>query len=229
MSNGETFPITDLTRVQRQPARASYDRALAYAILDEALVCSIGFIADGQAHVLPMSFARLDDRLVFHGAPTSRLMQCLAEGQRICVTVTLLDGLVLARSAMHHSLNYRSVVVFGTPVEITAPEQKLAALARLVEHVVPGRSKETRPPNPQELQATRVVALPLEEVSVKSRRGGPNDSASDFDLPYWAGVIPLALKASPPVPDPTRPPNVPVPESASGYERGVQPPRTEGP
>ena len=220
MFKGSEFLVTARTEVRRRPARASYDRALAYQILDEALVCSVGFIARGEPHVMPMAFARLGDLLILHGAPASRLLTTLCEGPRICVAVTLIDGLVLARSAMHHSLNYRSVVVFGSPFEILDPVEKQAALARLVEHLMPGRSAATRAPNADEVRATRVLALPIEEASVKSRRGDPIDDEGDLGLPYWAGQIPLVLRAATPIPDSGHPPLVSAPAAASCYERG---------
>ncbi|HEY4157148.1 MAG TPA: pyridoxamine 5'-phosphate oxidase family protein [Polyangiaceae bacterium] len=212
--------MTPRTKLQRRPDRGSYDRALAYEILDEALVCSVGFLARGEPHVMPMAFARLDDRLILHGASKSRLVTTLCEGPRICVTVTLLDGIVLARSAMHHSLNYRAVVVFGSPVELVDPDEKRAALVRLVEHVLPGRSAQTRAPNELEMRATRVLALPIEEASVKCRRGGPIDDAEDLALPHWAGQIPLSLQANKPIADAAHSPLGPPPAVALDYARG---------
>ncbi len=169
-----------------------------------------------------MAFARQGERLVLHGATTSRLQGMLATG-RICVGVTLVDGIVLSRSAMHHSLNYRSVVVFGRAEELTDEAEKRAALAAIVDHVLPGRSAETRPPNEVELRATRVFSLPIEEASVKTRRGGPLEDAADLELSYWGGVIPVALTASAPLADATHPPRVPAPEGALRYTRGAHP------
>jgi hypothetical protein len=211
---------TPRTRVKRQPARASYDRALAYSILDEALVCSVGVTVDTGPLVIPMAFARLRDQLILHGANKSRLMTQIAAGTPLCVSVTLVDGLVLARSAMHHSLNYRSVVIFGAAVEIVEAAPKLEALARLVEHVMPGRSQQTRPPNDVELKATRVFALPIEEASVKVRSGGPIDEPEDLELPYWAGEIPLKLHASAPISDADHIPRGEMPATAMQYRRG---------
>jgi len=223
METRNAFPITPATQVRRRPERASYDRAAAYAILDEALYASVGFVADGAPYVIPMIFARLGDRIVLHGASKSRLQLMLATQARLCVTVTLVDGVVLARSAMHHSMNYRSVVVFGKAEELTAEADKRAGLAAIVEHVVRGRSAESRPPNALELKATRVFALPIEEASVKIRQGGPLDDAEDIELPYWAGVIPLTLIAGAPVPDPKHLPRVPAPPTTLAYQRVVAP------
>lgn len=222
METRAVFPVTDATEVHRQPKRATYDRVVAYSILDEALYASVAFVADGAPCVIPMAFARLGDRLVLHGATKSRLQTMLAESARLCVAVTLVDGVVLARSAMHHSLNYRSVVVFGRAEELTTEAEKRAGLAAIVEHVLRGRSTETRPPNALELKATRVFALPIEEASVKRREGGPLDDEEDLGLPYWAGVIPLSLTAGVPVSDPKHAPVVAAPGATRGYQRQTQ-------
>lgn len=215
----DSFAVTPATRVQRSPARASYDRATARAILDEALVATVAFSELDQPFAVPMACARLGEQLVLHAASSSRFARVLASGSKICVTVTLLDALVLARSAMHHSVNYRSVVVLGVPVELTNEEQKLAALARLIEQVLPGRSGACRPPNALELKATRVFALPLEAVSVKRRSGGPIDDAEDLDLPYWAGVVPLGRAENTPIPDAAHPPLGAEPDGLRTYDR----------
>ena len=219
MASPATFPITPETQVKRRPERASYDRALAYAILDEALVATVAFAAGETPFAIPMAFARHGDRLLLHGASSSRLQRLLAGGARVCASVTLLDGVVLARSAMHHSMNYRSVVAFGQATEVVEPAEKLVALARLVDHVLPGRSAETRPPNALELKATRVFALPLEEVSVKCRSGGPLEDAEDLELAHWAGVIPLEVRACAPAADAEHAPLASVPNAAIAYDR----------
>lgn len=216
----KSFTVTERSRVRRQPARASYEASVAYAILDEALVACVGFAIEGRPFVIPMAFARDGDRLIIHAAASSRFSDALSSGTPLCVTVTLLDGVVLARSAMHHSLNYRSVVVFGSALELTREEEKQHALAALVDHVLPGRSHACRPPNALELKATRVLALPLEEVSVKRRAGGPKDDALDLELPYWAGVLPLEQRGLTPVPDGAQAPLAPVPVGALDYRRG---------
>lgn len=219
MSSRTTFPVTAKTRVHRRPERASYDRAVAHAILDEALVATVAFCEGSEPFAMPMLFARLGEQLILHAASSSRVAKVLAAGTPVCVTVTLLDGLVFARSAMHHSLNYRSVVVLGATVEISGEDAKRAALVRLLDHVLPGRSAACRPPNAVELKATGVFALPLEEVSVKRRAGGPLDVAEDLGLPYWAGVVPLAQGAQRPIPDGVHPPLGSQPATLDDYDR----------
>jgi nitroimidazol reductase NimA-like FMN-containing flavoprotein (pyridoxamine 5'-phosphate oxidase superfamily) len=202
MDSLDSFSPTPRTTLRRIPARGSYDRALVHGILDEGLVASVGFCVEGQPYVLPMAYCRRGDQLVLHGASASRLLKIGARGLPLCVTVTLLDGLVLARSAFHQSMNYRSVVVLGNACEIDAAEEKRAALDALLEHLLPGRSTEVRPPSDKELAATRVLQLPIEEVSAKSRTGGPLDDEEDLQWPAWAGLVPLRLTAGTPVPDP---------------------------
>lgn len=219
MEHAHTFPVTARSQVRQRPTRASYDRAVAHAILDEALVAAVGFVDQGQPLVLPMAFARDGERLLLHGSSKSRLQRLLAAGAPLCVTVTLLDGIVLARSAMHHSMNYRSVVVLGQASEIVEEAEKRAALDRLVEHVLPGRARATRPANATELKATCVLSMPLEEVSVKARTGGPIDDEADLALEHWAGVIPLALRAAAPIPDSLHVARAPVPPAALDYAR----------
>jgi nitroimidazol reductase NimA-like FMN-containing flavoprotein (pyridoxamine 5'-phosphate oxidase superfamily) len=221
MEERSTFAPTPQTTIRRLPARGSYDRALAYSILDEALVCTVGFVVDGDPFVIPMAFARHDDRLVLHGAPASRLLGALATGVRACATVTLVDGIVLARSAFHHSMNYRSVVVLGNAVEITDLSEKRAALERLVEHVLPGRSQSARAPNQKELVSTRVLSMPIEQASVKSRSGGPLDDESDADVACWSGHVPLRLTPLAPVADEKYPPRSPLPDAVLRYRRGT--------
>jgi nitroimidazol reductase NimA-like FMN-containing flavoprotein (pyridoxamine 5'-phosphate oxidase superfamily) len=186
----DVFELTDRTAVKRLPDRGSYARADAYAILDEAIVCHLGFTDEaGSPVVIPTAFARDGDLLYVHGSPASRTLRALDGGVPVCVTVTLVDGLVLAKSAFHHSINYRSVVVFGTARAVTDPAAKRAALDNFVDHIVPGRTGDTRPPTEQELKGTLVLAVPLDEASVKTRTGGPIDDEEDVDLPVWAGVV----------------------------------------
>jgi len=192
---------TERTKVRRLPSRASYDRDAIYAILDEALICHAGFAADGQPFVIPTIHWRDGDTLYFHGSAASRMLRTLRGGAQACVTVTLLDGLVLARSAFHHSMNYRSVVVFGNAREVTDRQEKLRVLERLVEHIAPGRSAEVRGPSESELRQTLVLALPLTEASAKVRSGPPLDDVDDYKLRVWAGVIPLKLERGAPVED----------------------------
>jgi uncharacterized protein len=187
-----TIPVTDRTKVRRLANRGNYDRETVHAILDEALVCHVGFVVDGAPVVIPTIHWREEDTLYVHGSAASRMLRSLKDGVDACVTVTLVDGLVLARSAFHHSMNYRSVVVFGK-ARVVDDDEKLRALDSLVEHVVRGRSQEIRPPNERELRQTLVLALPLDEASAKIRTGGPVDDEEDYALPVWAGVVPLKL------------------------------------
>jgi uncharacterized protein len=214
-----TRPSSERTRVRRVPDRARYDRETIYAILDEGLVCHVGFAVEGQPYVIPTIYARVEDRLYFHGSSASRMVHTLREGVAVCVTVTLLDGLILARSAFHHSMNYRSVVVLGTAVEVTDPGERLAVLEAIVNHVVPGRWPEVRWPNQQELRATSVLRLPLDEVSAKMRTGGPLDDKDDLALTCWAGEIPLRLVPQKPVPDPQLAPEIEPSQVVTAYRR----------
>ncbi len=189
------------TTVRRLAARGSYDRATIYAILDQALICHVGFVVDGRPLVIPTIHTRIGDTLYFHGSAASRMLRSLRGGVDACVTVTILDGLVLARSAFHHSMNYRSAVVLGKGREVTDRDEKLRALNALVEHVVPGRTAIARPPNGAELKQTLVIALPLAEASAKIRTGPPVDEEADYALDVWAGVVPVALVKGEPVRD----------------------------
>jgi nitroimidazol reductase NimA-like FMN-containing flavoprotein (pyridoxamine 5'-phosphate oxidase superfamily) len=196
------YTPTPRTQVRRLSARGSYDRELVHGILDEALVCHVGFVQDAQPFVLPMAFARVGERVYLHGAVANRMLGVLASQAPICITVTLLDGLVLARSAFHHSMNYRTVVALGNAFEVLDEAEKRVAFDALVERVRAGRSREARPATAVELKITRVLALDLVEVSAKVRTGPPRDDAEDMSLPCWAGVIPLTLAAGTPIDDP---------------------------
>lgn len=225
MSEQRRAGPTPRTTVERLPERARYDRDTIRAILDEGLVCHVGFVADGRPFVIPSTYARWDDRLVIHGSAASRMVKALAGGAAACVSVTLLDGLVLARSAFHHSMNYRSVVVVGTASEVVDPQEKLRALAAIVEHVAPGRGASVRPPSEIELRATRVVTLPLDEASAKLRTGPPKDDEDDYALPVWAGEIPLGLEPGPAVADPRLAPGIAVPPDVQLWRRPGRPRR----
>lgn len=185
-------------KVERHPERAVSDRGVALAILDEGLICHVGFVADGRPWVIPTMYARDGERLYLHGSPASRMLRCPAGGVDVSVTVTLIDGLVLARSAFSHSLNYRSVVIAGTAKEVSDPEAKLAAMRCLVEHVLPGRWAEVRPPSVKEIATTIVLSLPLDHVSTKVRTGPPIDVKADRTLPVWGGEVPLAVEVGVP-------------------------------
>jgi nitroimidazol reductase NimA-like FMN-containing flavoprotein (pyridoxamine 5'-phosphate oxidase superfamily) len=205
--------------VARRRERASYDRAVHYAILDEALVCHVGFVIDGQPYAMPSTYARIGDQLYLHGSAASRMLRTLGTGVPVCVTVTLLDGIVLARSIFNHSMNYRSVVVLGTAQVVQDPGEKLEALRSISEHILPGRWAESRQPNEQELKATFALRLPITEFSAKVRQGPPIDDEEDYDFRTWAGVIPLETAALPPIPDARCNPEIPVPAYARSYSR----------
>jgi nitroimidazol reductase NimA-like FMN-containing flavoprotein (pyridoxamine 5'-phosphate oxidase superfamily) len=203
---------TPRTRVRRLPPRGHYDRATIDAILDEALVSHLGFAVDGQPYVIPTLHARLGDHVYVHGSAASRALEQLASGIPACLTVTLVDGIVLARSIFNHSINYRSVVVLGSAVEIDEPDEKLAALAAFSERILPGRWDEVRPPTRKELKATSILRLPLDEASAKVRSGPPGDDEPDYAIPVWAGVIPTALVQGTPVADPKLAFDLPAPK-----------------
>jgi nitroimidazol reductase NimA-like FMN-containing flavoprotein (pyridoxamine 5'-phosphate oxidase superfamily) len=215
----ETLQPTARTTLRRLPKRGVFDREAVNAILDEALVCHVGFAVEGQPYVIPTTYARQGDRLAIHGSAASRMLRTLTGGVPVCVTVTLLDGLVLARSAFHHSMNYRSVVVLGTAVEVTDPAQKAAALDAIVEHVMRGRAAQVRPGNANEMKATSVLALPIEEASAKVRTGPPIDDDEDYALPIWAGVLPLRMVPGAPVPDERLLPGLAAPDNVTAYSR----------
>lgn len=214
------FPRTERTTLKRLPKRGVYDRKLVYGILDEGLFCHVGFAVDSRPFVIPTGYARVEDQLYVHGSQASRMLRTLAGGIDVCVTVTLLDGLVLARSAFHHSMNYRSVVIFGRATVVEEEQAKLAALFAFSEHVIPGRWNEVREPTEQELRATTVLSLGLAEVSAKVRTGPPLDDEEDYALPVWAGVIPLRLVADKPINDPRLPEGIEPPPYTNNYKRG---------
>ena len=208
---------TERTALKRLPQRGAFERETVYGILDEGFVCHVGFVVEGQPFVIPTAYGRAGDELFIHGSRVSRMLKALREGIPVCVTVTLLDGLVLARSAFHHSMNYRSVVVFGNARVVESDEEKLSALRAFTEHVAPARWQEVRTPNRQELNATLVLALCLNEASAKLRTGPPVDDEEDYALPVWAGVVPLTLEAGEATPDPRLPDNTPLSPSIEGF------------
>ena len=214
-----TFTPTERTILKRLPKRGEFDHAAVYRILDEAFICHVGFVADGKPVVIPTSYGRIDDELYIHGSAASRMLRSLEEGIDVCVTVTLIDGLVLARSAFHHSINYRSVVIFGAAKLVNDPAEKLKALHAFTDHVVPGRWEEVRPPTESELRATLVFKLPLVEVSAKVRTGPPIDDEEDYSLAVWAGVVPLELRAAAPINDDRLPLDIEAPDYARDYAR----------
>lgn len=213
------FQPTQRTLVKRLPKRGLYDRETVNQILDSAFVCHVGFSVDGQPYVIPTNFGRAEDTLYLHGSAASRMLKTLSAGVPVCVTVTHVDGLVLARSAFHHSVNYRSVVILGTARLVEDPVEKMETLRVFTDHVMKGRWDDVRVPNEQELKATTVLALPLEEVSAKVRTGGPVDDEEDYALPVWAGVLPLEVTVKEPIPDAQRKNDPPVPEYMKNYSR----------
>jgi nitroimidazol reductase NimA-like FMN-containing flavoprotein (pyridoxamine 5'-phosphate oxidase superfamily) len=213
------YARTPRTTLKRLPERGAFDRRLVHGILDEGLVCHVGFVAEGQPFVIPTIYARVEDRVYVHGSAASRMLRALSEGVDVCLTVTLLDGLVLARSAFHHSMNYRSVVALGRARLVTDDAEKRAALDAIVEHVVAGRGRDVRGPSESELKATSVLRLDLVEVSAKVRSGPPTDDEDDLGLKCWAGVIPLRLTPLAPIADACTPADQPVPDEIARYER----------
>jgi len=213
------FTPTERTQVKRLPKRGKYERETVFAILDAGFVCHVGFSMDGQPYVIPTNYGRSGDILYLHGSAASRMLRTLSEGVPVSVTVTHVDGLVLARSAFHHSVNYRSVVILGTARLVTDLAEKMEALRIFTEHVMKGRWDDVRQPTEQELKATSVLALPLEEVSAKVRTGGPIDDEEDYALPVWAGVLPLETSVKDPVPDPQRKRDQPIPPYLKNYSR----------
>jgi nitroimidazol reductase NimA-like FMN-containing flavoprotein (pyridoxamine 5'-phosphate oxidase superfamily) len=210
---------TARTRVVREPHRGVYDRKTAYQILDEGITCHVGFVVDGQPFVIPTGYGRAGDSLYIHGSAASRMLRRIDEGIAVCVTVTLLDGLVLARSIFNHSMNYRSVMILGTAVAVTEAKEKLAALRVLSEHILPGRWAESRQPSEKELKATLVMRLPIEEFSAKVRQGPPIDDEDDYGFPTWAGVIPLEVVPGKPINDPKLDPEREAPAYVRTYSR----------
>jgi uncharacterized protein len=207
-----TFPKTPRTTVRRIPKRGVYDRAEVYSILDQGFICHVGFVVDGQPYVIPTGYARDGDTMYIHGSAASRMLRTVGDGVDVCVTVTLVDGFVLARSVFHHSMNYRSVVVLGKARLVTDDEEKRTALRCFTNHIVAGRWEEARQPTDQELKATSVLALPIEEASAKVRTGPPIDDEEDYALPIWAGVVPIETHAGTPVSDARLLPGVPAVE-----------------
>lgn len=213
------FPRTEHTTLKRLPKRGSYDRELIYGILDEGFICHVGFALDGRPFVIPTGYARVADRLYIHGSQVSRMLRTVSQGVLVCVTVTLVDGLVLARSAFHHSMNYRSVVILGRASIVEEKEEKLSALVAFSEHVIPGRWNEVRVPSEPELKATSVLSLLLSEVSAKVRTGPPVDDEEDYAMNVWAGVLPLQVVAGEPVADPRLPDGINAPPYTLSYTR----------
>ncbi|CAN5288009.1 MAG: pyridoxamine 5'-phosphate oxidase family protein [Acidimicrobiia bacterium] len=217
-------PSAPRTTVRRLAERGVYDRAAIDAVLDEALICHVGFVVEGGPVVIPTIHARSGDLLYLHGSPASRMLRSMRAGDEVCVAVTLVDGLVMARAPFHSSMNYRSVVLFGEPRIVDDPDELWEAFTVLTEHVAPGRWADSRLPNQKEIRGTLVAAVPIDQASAKIRTGPPGDDEEDYDLPIWAGVVPLRLEAGAPIPDPRLAPGIGPPPYLTGYRR----PGTDG-
>ncbi len=213
------FKRTGRNRVKRLPQRAQYDKSVIYRIIDEALICHVGFVENNQPFVIPTIHGRVDDNIVLHGSRVSRLLKHIESGNEVCIAITILDGLVLARSVFHHSMNYRSVVLFGKGRAIEDKKEKLAALESITDHIVAGRWRDARQPNRKELNATTVVMVPIEDASAKVRTGPPNDDLEDYELPIWAGILPIRQQAGAPINDPQVREDMAIPGYVTDYTR----------
>jgi uncharacterized protein len=219
MNNSAQFSKNQRNTVKRSPKRGNYDRELIYRILDEGLVCHVGFVVEGQPFVIPTAYGRVADKFYIHGSPASRMLKNLLDGIEVCVTVTLIDGLVLARSAFHHSINYRSVMIFGRATKVEDEAEKLDALQAFTDNIITQRWTEVRSPNEAEMLGTLVLALPIDEASAKMRSGDPLDDEADYQLPVWAGQIPLQLVAKTPIPDSRLAEDITIPDNVLNYSR----------
>jgi nitroimidazol reductase NimA-like FMN-containing flavoprotein (pyridoxamine 5'-phosphate oxidase superfamily) len=213
------FTATEKTKIKRKPERGTYDREFIYSVLDEAFVCHIGFVVDGQPFVVPTNYVRVGDKLFLHGSTASRMMRTLASGGPFCLSVTLQDGIVFAPTASGHAVNYRSVVVMGKAEPVEDPKAKVAAMRDFVNHVIRGRFDHVKPPTEQEMKGTMILSVRLVEVSAKTRTGPAIDDDADYDVPVWTGVVPMKWMAQAPVRDPRGNPNIPVPAEALNYSR----------
>lgn len=219
MSPDAAYEPTERTRVRRKQQRGSYDRDLIHGILDEALTCHVAFVVDGNPFAIPTIHARVDEVIYLHGSRGSRMIKSIGSGEPCCITATLVDGLVLTRSGMHHSLNYRSAMVLGSGSIVADEAEKQAALAAVVNHIAPGRSDEVRGPNPKELRGTEVLRVEIEEASAKVREGPGEDDDEDLSLPYWAGLLPLETRPGAPIPDETLDSDIPIPDHVKDWRR----------
>ena len=215
----EIFSPTERTRVVREPHRGSFDRDVIYKILDEGFVCHVGFTVEGQPYVIPTMFARVGETIYFHGSAASRMLRGVSGGLAVCVTVTLIDGLVLARSVFNHSMNYRSVVALGKATLVSEADEKIVALRAFTGKILPGRWDDARQPSEKELKATSILRLPLSEVSAKMRTGDVQDDEEDYALPVWAGVLPIRLAASEPIRDARCDAGLAVPTAVTNFDR----------
>ncbi|MBA4850853.1 pyridoxamine 5'-phosphate oxidase family protein [Emticicia sp. BO119] len=213
------YPVTPNTKISRSPKRGFYDEETIYQILDEGLFCHIAYVLDGQPMMIPTGYCRIGNKIYIHGSVGSHFMRSLADGRRVCLTVSFVDGLVLARSAFSHSVNYRSVVLFSPATVVTDEQERWDALEAFTNHVIPGRWEEIRQPNAKEMKGTMVIAFTIEEASAKVRTGGPNDDEEDYQLSVWAGVLPLKLQAQTPITDPKMVYETPVPDYVINYKK----------
>ena len=218
-TKGSRIPETSRTTLRRLSKRGSYDREVINSILDEGFICHVGFAVEGRPFVIPTGYARVEDNLLIHGSQASRMLRTLSEGIEVCVTVTILDGLVLARSAFHHSMNYRSVVIFGRATPVEDRTEKMSALFALSEHIIRDRWSDVRGPNESELRQTTVLSLPIDEASAKIRTGPPLDDEEDYDMEVWAGVLPLRILAGQPISDPRLVADIEPPDYVANYAR----------
>lgn len=221
MSDNKELQVTQRSKLRRLPKRGIQEREKIYSILDEALIAHVGFVTDNQPFVIPMAYGRKGDRLYLHGSSVSRLLKTLEQGVNVCINVTLLDGIVIARSLFHHSMNYRSVVLFGKAKLVEDEDEKMLALKAITEQMIPGRWEQARIPNSKELKATNVLSFKITEGSAKVRTGAPSDDAEDYQLPYWAGELPLKLTPGIPIRDPKLSAEISIPENIVNYQRGV--------
>jgi nitroimidazol reductase NimA-like FMN-containing flavoprotein (pyridoxamine 5'-phosphate oxidase superfamily) len=217
----DRFAKTNRNKVKRLPERGHYDAATIYPIVDAALICHVGFAIDNQPYVIPTLHARQGDSILLHGAKGNRLLRHIQSGGPVCITVTVMDGIVLARSVFHHSINYRSAVLFGTGAIVEGDEERMQALEAFTERLIPGRWRDARPPSPIELKQTTIVAVPIESASAKIRTGPPKDEDEDMDLPVWAGVLPLQYVAGAPIADAQLDPGVELPDYIRDYDTGA--------
>ena len=221
MSDTKELRVTQRSKLKRLPKRGIQEREIIHSILDEAMIAHVGFVTENQPFVIPMAYGRKDDRLYLHGSSVSRLLRTLEQGVDVCINVTLLDGIVIARSLFHHSMNYRSVVLFGKAKLVESEDEKMSALKAITEQMIPGRWEQARIPNDKELKATNVLSFEIVEGSAKVRTGAPSDDAEDYQLPYWAGELPLRLTPGIPIQDPKLSAEISVPENIVNYQKGI--------
>jgi nitroimidazol reductase NimA-like FMN-containing flavoprotein (pyridoxamine 5'-phosphate oxidase superfamily) len=221
MSDTKELQVTQRSKLKRLPKRGIQEREIIHSILDEAMIAHVGFVTENQPFVIPMAYGRKGDRLYLHGSSVSRLLRTLEQGVDVCINVTLLDGIVIARSLFHHSMNYRSVVLFGKAKLVESEDEKMSALKAITEQMIPGRWEQARIPNDKELKATNVLSFEIVEGSAKVRTGAPSDDAEDYQLPYWAGELPLRLTPGIPIQDPKLSAEISVPENIVNYQKGI--------